>query len=186
LPKKTVGAIIDSENDYVIGVKKNQPTLHQQIAYIISDRTKHSSSFVTLENNKGRREWRHTMVSNCINDIDKSWKGLQQVVGVHRIVIEKGEKREEMAYFISSLNSNALLYEEGIRSHWAIENSLHFVKDGTFKEDASKIITGNAPQNISTIKNISINILRTNQHTNMAQATRLVANDVKLLYDLII
>lgn len=78
------------------------------------------------------------------------------------------------------------MYEEGVRSHWSIENSLHWVKDVTLKEDASKIRIGNAPQNISTIKNIGINIFRENNYTNMAQAMRLVANDIKALYNLII
>jgi predicted transposase YbfD/YdcC len=172
-------------NDYFIGIKKNQPNLYEQIEKIITDKTKQSSAFITLELNRGRSELRNTMVSNCIDGISKDWKGLQQIIGVHRIVIEKGKRREEMAYFISSRNDNAFLYEEGIRSHWEIENSLHWVKDVTFKEDESKIKMGNAPQNISTIKNIGINILRTNNYTNMAQAIRLVANDINLLYYMI-
>ena len=103
----------------------------------------------------------------------------------HRIVNTKGNKTEETAYFISSKQSNAFVYNEGIRLHWAIENSLHYVKDVTLKEDASRIRTGNAPQNISTIKNISINILRNNQYNNMAQAMRLVANDIPLIKSMI-
>lgn len=178
--------IIDSNNDYLIGVKKNQPTLYHQIESIIADKKKQTSSFTTLEKNKGRIELRHTIVSNSIEAISKDWKGLQQIVGVHRIVKDKGKTSEEIAYFISSRNENAFLYEEGVRSHWSIENSLHWVKDVTLKEDASKIRIGNAPQNISTIKNIGINIFRENNYTNMAQAMRLVANDIKALYNLII
>lgn len=177
--------IIDSHNDYVIGVKKNQPTLHRHIVMIFADKTNQSSSSTTLEINKGRTELRHTMVSNNIDPISKDWKGLQQIISVHRIVKEKTKTREETAYFISSKNENAFLYEEGIRGHWEIENSLHWVKDVILKEDASKIKTGNAPQNISTIKNISINILRTNEYNNMAQAMRLVANDIPLMKSMI-
>lgn len=178
--------IIDSNNDYLIGVKKNQPTLYHQIESIIADKNNQTSSCITLEKNKGRIELRHTRVSNSIEAISKDWKGLQQIVGVHRIVKDKGVISEEIAYFISSRNENAFLYEEGVRSHWAIENSLHWVKDVTLKEDASKIKMGNAPQNISTIKNIGINIFRENNYTNMAQAMRLVANDIDTLYNLII
>jgi predicted transposase YbfD/YdcC len=178
--------IIDSNNNYLIGVKKNQRTLYNQIESIIADKNNQSSSYTTLEKNKGRIELRHTMVSNSIEAISKDWKGLQQIIGVHRIVKEKKILREETAYFISSRNENAFLYEEGVRSHWAIENSLHWVKDVTLKEDASKIKMGNAPQNISTIKNIGINIFRENNYKNMAQAMRLVANDIEALYNLII
>ncbi len=167
-------------------MKLNQPTLYRQVESAIADRAKQTSSFITLEVSKGRTELRNTMVSNDIEGISKGWKGLRQLVGVHRTVIEKGKMREEMAYFISSRDGNAFLYGDGVRSHWGIENSLHWVKDVTFKEDASKIKKGNAPQNISTLKNIGINIFRTNDYTNMAQAIRLVANDIPKLYDLII
>lgn len=185
MSKKTTEIIIDSQNNYLIGVKRNQPTLHGQIEAIIADKNNLSSSLITLEHNRGRQELRCIMVSNCIEGISADWKGLQQVIGVHRVVTKKGKQSEEMAYFISSINSNAFLYEEGIRSHWAIENSLHYTKDVTFKEDASKIRMGDAPQNISIIKNITLNIFNKNKFKNMAQATRLVANEIKVLYNLI-
>lgn len=177
--------IIDSRNDYVIGVKKNQPTLYRQIETIFADKINENSSYTTLEISKGRTELRHIIVSNSVELISKDWKGLQQIIRVYRKVKEKRKTREEAAYFISSKNENAFLYEEGIRSHWEIENSLHWVKDVTLKEDASKIKMGNAPQNISTIKNISLNILRTNEYENMAQAMRLVANDIPLIKSMI-
>lgn len=99
----------------------------------------------------------------------------------------KGQVSEETAYFISSLSPKtpAPVFNEGIRSHWAIENSLHYVKDVTFKEDASKIRTKNAPQNISLLKNIVINIFRKNNYSNMAQAIRLTANDIPKLWKLV-
>lgn len=186
MPKKTTEAIINSNNDYVIGVKKNQPTLYEQIENIVTDKNKISSCYVEMEINKGRTELRCTSVSDCVEGISSQWVGLKQVISVHRIVKTKEKMREEFAYFISSKQSNAFLYAEGIRLHWAIENSLHYVKDVTLKEDVSKIRTGNAPQNISTIKNISINILRNNHYTNMAQAMRLVANDIPLIKSMII
>ena len=186
MPKKTTGEIIASKNDYLIGVKKNQPRLYNQIELTLADLNNQSSSYTTLEKNKGRIELRHTMVSNLIEGINKDWIGLQQIIGVYRRVIWKGKTTEEMAYFISSKNSNAFLYEEGVRSHWAIETSLHGVKDVTLKEDDSKIRKGNAPQNISALKSISLNIFRTNDFTNMAEAMRLVSNDIDTLYNMII
>ena len=71
------------------------------------------------------------MVSDCISSINKDWKGLQQIVAVHRKTTVKRKHREEIAYFISSSNENAFFYAEGVRSHWQIENSLHWVKDVT-------------------------------------------------------
>ena len=181
MPKKTTAAIIDSGNDYLIGVKKNQPGLYDTIEQIIADKSQQSIACATMEVNKGRTELRNVMVSDGTEAINPGWKGLQQAVGVHRMVKDKGKIREEMACFISSQYANAFLYAEGISSHWAIENSLHYVKDVTLKEDASKIAKGNGPHNISSIKNIGLNIFRTNQYTNMAQAIRLVANDINTL-----
>jgi hypothetical protein len=107
LPKKTVGAIIDSNNDYLIGLKKNQRVLYDQAVFLMANKNNQSSSYTTLEINKGRIEWRQTMVSDSIETVSKDWKGLKQIIGVHRIVKDKGKRREEMAYFISSKKTNA-------------------------------------------------------------------------------
>jgi len=120
--------IIDSNNNYLIGLKKNQHALYAQAVRILADKSNLSSHHTTLEKNKGRKEWRHTMVSDKIEGISKNWKGLKQLVAVHRIVNDKGKRREEMAYFISSRSTSAFWYEEGVRSHWAIENSLHWLR----------------------------------------------------------
>lgn len=165
----------------MIGLKRNQRKLHEQVQNIMGNREQISSSYTEMEINRGRTELRHTCVSDCIENISAEWIGLKQLVSVHRIVKEKGKTREELAYFISSRQSNAFFYSEGIRLHWEIENSLHYVKDVTFEEDASKIRTSNAPQNISTIKNIAINILRKNEYNNMAQAMRLVSHNIPLI-----
>ena len=186
MPKKTTGAIIVSNNDYLIGVKRNQPRLYNQIVSTLADRNNQSSSYTTLEQSKNRIELRHTIVSNRIDGISKDWIGLQQMVGVYRRVICKGKITEETAYFISSKNSNALLYEQGVRSHWAIENSLHWVKDVTLREDGSRIRKGSAPQNISAIKSMSLNLFRGNDFKNIAEAMRLVSNNIDMMYDLII
>lgn len=107
---------------------------------------------------------------------------------VQRKVKTKIKRTKETAYFISSLPSttNAKVFYEGIRSHWQIENGLHYVKDVTFKEDRSRIRTGNSPQNKSLIIDIVINIFRKNNYENMAQAIRLVGNDIKLMWKMIL
>lgn len=177
--------IIASNNDYVIAAKGNQKALYKKIITIMKHQQNISSTYHQTDFNKGRCELRHVAVSNAVDSLSKQWIGLQQIIKVERFTTQKGKaNRSQTAYFISSLKTDSYTYYDGIRSHWQIENSLHWVKDVTMKEDASKIRIGNAPQNISTIKNITINILRTNNYKNMAQAIRLVANDIKLLYSL--
>jgi len=74
-------------------------------------------------------------------------------------------------------------YNKGIRSHWAIENSLHYVKDVTFKEDASLVRTGNAPTNFSIVRNIAINVLRRMDFMNFPQAIRMIGGDIGRLME---
>lgn len=119
------------------------------------------------------------MVCSDIDHIDQGWRGLRQVVGIRRTVIGKGYHREDMSYYISSMCSNALMYATGIRNHWSIENTLHWVKDVTLREDASKIRKGNAPQNISLLRDIAIDLFRSNGYKSIVQAVRLTANDIK-------
>ncbi len=100
-------------------------------------------------------------------------------------MVEKNIERKETAYHISSLLADAFAFNKGIRGHWAIENSLHYVKDVTFKEDASKINTKNAPENFSLVRNITINIYRKNGYKGMKQAIRLNSNDINSLAKLL-
>jgi predicted transposase YbfD/YdcC len=95
---------------------------------------------------------------------------------------------EETAYYISSLTSKipAENFGKGVRGHWGIESSLHFTKDKTFLEDASKVRTKNSPQNMSLIRNIAINVFRKNNYSNIAQAIRLVANDISKIKTLLL
>ena len=185
MSKKTTQAITGSGNHYIIGVKNNQPKLYEQIKQLTGDCNQISSAYTELEVSKGRTELRHTRVSDGSSSLSKEWKGVQQVVSIHRIIKQKGKTTEEIAYYISSCKANAFFYSEGVRGHWAIENSLHWVKDVTLREDASKIKAGQAPQNLSTIKNIVLNILRKHQYHNIAQAIRLLANDIPTLLQLI-
>jgi predicted transposase YbfD/YdcC len=177
--------IIDTKNDYVIGVKMNQRTLCQHIQSMTADMMTVTSRFSEWEYSKGRTERREVVVSDAVGHMDKHWAGLKQIIKVKRMVRDKGKTREEDAYYISSRKVTAQAFCSGIRNHWSIENGLHWVKDMTFKEDASRIRTANAPQNTSIFRNIAINLFRTNDYKNMAQAQRLVANDITKLNQLI-
>ncbi|HAH04565.1 TPA: ISAs1 family transposase [Candidatus Komeilibacteria bacterium] len=149
---------------------------------------KPKSVYTHTEKNRGRIEERTVKVYDNLKNIDPEWVGLKTLIMVRRKTITKTKRTKETAYFISSLppTANAKIFYEGIRSHWRIENGLHYVKDVTFKEDQSRIRTGNSPQNKSLIIDIIINIFRKNNYTNMAQAIRLVGNDIKLMWKMII
>ncbi len=183
--KKTIVEIIDSKNDYVIGVKGNQPNLLKQIKETTSDAKNIISISKISERSRGRSETREVYVSDNISGISKEWKGLKSIIKVERTVVEKNKTSNETAFYISSLDTDAHGFNVGIRRHWGIENRLHYVKDVTFKEDGSKIKAGNSAENFSIIRNIVINIFRNDGWKNIKQATRLLSNEIRKLKKLI-
>ena len=70
------------------------------------------------------------------------------------------EKQTSTRYYISSLKNNALYFQSAIRSHWAVENKLHWTLDVGFSEDASRKRAGNASQNYSVLLKIALNLLK--------------------------
>ena len=185
MSKKTTKEIIASKNDYVIGVKGNQPKLLKQIEETTSEETKIIGSSVISERSKGRLETREVYLSDDTSGISEEWIGLKSIIRVERIVVDKKGKRCETSYYISSLATDAYGLNVGIRRHWGVENRLHYVKDVTFKEDDSKINSGNSAENFSLIRNIVINIFRTNGYNGMKQAIRLHSNDIKKIIKLL-
>lgn len=145
------------------------------------------------EKNRNRKEIRLVKVYKSFSEIDADWAGLQSIIQIKRTIQYLGGRNmgkfyAETAYFISSLppTTKAQVFNRGIRSHWSIENSLHYVKDKTFGEDGSKIRTKQAPENLSVIRNIAINLFRKNNYQNMAQAIRLVSNNITEMYKMIV
>ena len=119
-------------------------------------------------------------------DIRHQWAGLQCFIAAQRNVRHKNKITEDTAYFISSLSAAtpAAVFGTGIRGHWGIE-AMHYTKDVTFRKDASKTRTKQAPENSSLIRNIAINLFRGAGHTNIAQAIRLVAHDIPKLWEMV-
>jgi len=171
--------IIASQNDYVIGVKRNQPKLYEQISKTTSDNSKINSISEITERSKGRLETRHVSISNDLSGISKEWIGLKTIIKVERTVVKKQITTNETAFYIGSFKADAHGFNIGIRKHWSIENSLHYVKDVSFGEDKSKINTDYSAENFSLIRNIVINTYRKNGYENLKQAMRLHSCDIK-------
>lgn len=170
----------------MIGVKRNQKNLYAYIEQIASSEQPVSRCHWS-ELNRGRLECREVSVFNCQQGLPNGWIGIKQLVKISRKVKRKGLLSQEVFYYISSLDNGFCgLYAYGIRAHWAIENSLHWVKDVTLKEDSSKIIKGEAPSIISTLRNGALNIFRKNGMDQIQKAIRLTSNDIAKLCQLIL
>ena len=166
--KKVATAIDKKGGDYVLQVKNNQGKLSNEIkAYFHKERRDNkeliSSHSLSITNDgHGRIEQRTYVqlpVSSWIEQRE-GWANLRSVIEVTRVRYLNGNQSSETAYYISSLGVNLPLIAKTIRSHWAIENSSHWVLDMTFKEDESRIRRGDAPENMATFRRFAMNLAR--------------------------
>ena len=141
--KKNTKLIIEGGNDYVITVKGNQPRLLTQLKTITKAHWPYER-FVDIEKTRGRITCRIVKVFTDLKGIDLDWVGVHCLVQVERIGSREGKPYHQTNYYISSLLTSALDLAKGIRSHWGIENRLHWVKDVIFGEDAALFRNYNA------------------------------------------
>jgi predicted transposase YbfD/YdcC len=182
--KKTAEEIICSENDYLIKIKRNQKKLFEETEQINLNK-KHKDRYASAEINRGRKERRLIKIYAPSQNIIDNWPGVKAIVYVKRKRETKKLKSTTHSYYISSLNESAEKFAEGIRYHWGIENRLHYVKDVTFKEDASKVNTGNAPGILSLFRNLVINIARINGENRIKKFTRQCAGNIEFMRTLL-
>jgi len=161
--KDIASAIIGKEADYILSLKENQGNLYQQAkdSFRFLDAASVSED---VDCGHGRVE---TRVCSAIDDLSmircgKGWENLRSLVRVEaeRYMKATGESEKETRFYISSLPADAALLNRSIRSHWKIENSLHWVLDVAFNEDHSRKRAGHAAQNFSVISRIALNLLK--------------------------
>ncbi|MCK9218193.1 MAG: ISAs1 family transposase [Firmicutes bacterium] len=169
---KIVEKILKKKADYVISLKGNQETLHNEvIAYYedlkedIADIEQGKKAGIeyakTMDKGHGRIEERRYYYSTDIDwmvDAKKDWKGLSGIGMVYRKITQKDKVTEETQYFIGSIR-NINDFKKAVRGHWGIE-SVHWSLDVTFKDDANKTRKDYAPENLAVAKRIVLNMVR--------------------------
>jgi predicted transposase YbfD/YdcC len=172
-----VKKIVEKGGDYVIAIKKNQPSLYEQVEQLFKQAIKTDgqtlklSSFNSKEINRGREEIRnYLMISELATSIDslQKWQGLTSIGMVESVRIVKGKTSVETRYFISSLENKVEKLAEAVRGHWSIENSLHWVLDVTFQEDNNRIRKDNAPANFAVLRHLAVNIICQNKSRKLS------------------
>ena len=163
--------IVDGGGDYLLAVKENQKHLFEDLQWLFE--TDAQKGFVgvphsyakTVNKGHGRLETRECWVIAeeaylaYVRSRPK-WVNLKSLV---RIVSkrQRGEKTEtQIRYFISSLPADAKLILKAKRSHWQIENQLHWVLDIAFREDHSRVRIGHAAENLATLRHLALNLLK--------------------------
>ena len=160
--------IVDKKADYVLALKGNQGTLREDVELFVAEqqacgfKDSKSTREQTVDGDHGRIETRTITV---IHDVDwlrerQNWPGLNAVVVVNS-QREIGDKVErETRFYITSLMLAASLLAPIVRSHWAIENGLHWVMDMVFRDDEARVRTNHAPANFCTLKHMAQNLVR--------------------------
>jgi len=157
--------IIEEKADYILAVKGNQKQLLEEI----KDEFKFSKAIekdVNIDVGHGRIETRICSVVSefqFIENENNKWVNLNQIIKIDSLrEFKNSDKENEKStrYYISSLNNKAIDYQKNIRSHWGVENKLHWVLDVGFSEDASRKRKNNAAQNYSILLKIALNLLK--------------------------
>lgn len=162
--------IVSKGGDYLLAVKGNQGNLYKDIKALFADQTIPRDVNVTEDKGHGRIDKRTCEVITGPLLYDRirhnnNWIGLHTIVKVtaERTVTATGEthKSTESRYYIcSDEEPTAKRLQQAIREHWGVENNLHWTIDMAFREDDSRIRTGNAPANMAVLRHIALNAIR--------------------------
>lgn len=168
--------IIVKEADYIFAVKGNQEELLEQI----KDEFKFAK-IIDVNMNQGLDHGRiETRKCSCITDFHfipkkNRWKNLKTIIRIESTREYKNSdkpKENAIRYYISSMEADATFFQDAVRSHWAIENKLHWTLDVAFSEDASRKRTGNASQNFSILTKIALNLLKKDSKSKVGIKSR--------------
>ena len=167
--REIAAQIIKQEADYVLSLKGNQGSLHEEVVEYFAWASKTDlkdleyDSCQTLEKDHGRIEERRCWVTEDTDWFTEKaeWAGLRSFIMVEATREVLGQAATvERRYFISSLPADAKQALRAVRGHWQVENSLHWVLDVAFREDGCRTRTGNAPENLATLRHIAVNLLK--------------------------
>jgi predicted transposase YbfD/YdcC len=171
--KNIAAKIIDKEAHYLLALKGNHATVHEEIEEFFTDAippcatqcadTAQSDKidfFQSTDAGHGRNETRRYWQSTDIDWFeDKAlWKNLTSIGMVESLRKVKGKTSIERRYFLSSLPLGAERFGKSVRGHWGIENPLHWSLDVVFREDDSRARTKNAAQNVASLRRIALNL----------------------------
>jgi predicted transposase YbfD/YdcC len=175
--------IVDKKADYVLALKGNQGLLREDVEVFAAEQKANNfkdttiSRHETIDGDHGRIETRTTTVIHDVAWLQErhDWPGLKGVVMIEstREIADKIER--ETRFYITSLILLANQLGPIIRSHWAIENSLHWVMDMVFRDDECRVRTDHAPANFTTLKHMATNLLRRASSKHSLRARRKVA-----------
>lgn len=161
------GQVVQQGGDYVLALKGNQGTLHDDVKLFFENPPAGEQLETSCDagGGHGRIETREASVCTNIDWLQEQhqWPGLQAIGKVERtreIKGKTGQSSRESAYFLLGSKLSAARFGEVVRTHWGIENSLHWVLDVTMNEDQSRSRKDNAPENLALLRRWSLTAMK--------------------------
>jgi predicted transposase YbfD/YdcC len=177
--KNIAKEIQEADADYVLALKGNQETVHEEVKSFLDaalaerqaprlpgaklSRQAETLAFLeTVEKDHGRVEVRRYYQSDVLDWFaDKpKWEGLRSVGMVQSLREVAGKTTEEWRYYLASLSLDVQTFARAVRSHWGVENKVHWVMDVCFREDQSRARSGYAAENLATLRRLALNMLK--------------------------
>lgn len=160
--------IIDAGADYVLAAKPNQPTLHKGIQEFFDDHLEDDFArtsvhrYETTEKGHGREEKRWYYICPLPEDLPDAsrWVNLKAIGIAISNTQRDGKDCNEVRYYILSKYLSGRRFAEAVRSHWGIENRLHWQLDVTFQEDQCRVRKGHADANLSIVRRTALSLLK--------------------------
>ena len=162
--KNIAKEIHEADADYVLCLKDNHPTAYEEITSFLDDAIEKAEDHLSYDEDydKGHRriETRKAWITENIQWFAdrKEWENLRSVGIIESTRDINGEKTVQRRYYLSSLPADAKVFSKAVRTHWRVENSLHWVLDVSLNEDQSRARTENAAQNLSLLRKWCINL----------------------------
>jgi predicted transposase YbfD/YdcC len=166
--KAIAAQIIDGKADYVLALKGNQETLHQQVIDYVDEQMKNDFAdvparrHITKETGHGREEIRSYIQMPVPDDLRgmELWKGLKSIGMATLVCVRDGKETTDTRYYISSLPVGVKVFAHAVRSHWGIENSCHWSLDMTYREDESRIREPYLRENFAWLNRFTLSLLK--------------------------
>ncbi|MEW6499614.1 MAG: ISAs1 family transposase, partial [Cyanobacteriota bacterium] len=172
--------IYHAKADYVLALKANHPKLYQQVKTWFEQAQTLKFEGINISYNERVEKAHHRIEKRQVWTVPVSqlpplhqqadWLGLKTVVMVVRVRHLWNKITHEVQFYLTSLDSDACKFGQVIRLHWGVENGLHWTMDVTFNEDACRVRTGHAPQNLALLRRIALNAL--NRELSFKRSTR--------------
>ncbi len=169
--KEIASLIVEGGGDYVLALKENHGQLYEDVALLFDDLEASRFKAYSFDEEKtvngghGRLETRQCWTISDPKIVQalrgtKDWEKLQSVVKVRAKRNDGQKETVEDRYYLSSLDGDAERLLWAKRTHWGIENGLHWVLDIAFREDESRVRKDHGAQNLATLRHIALNLLK--------------------------